>query len=170
MVSPARWNDQELSHLRLPGSAVSWQNPLAQSSFCTQGCPSACLHAPDPSHAWVVSHCPGSTPLRGMYEHAPTFGGRLHAAQMVVQEVSQQYPSTQAPERHSAPPPHTLPLFFLQSPAPSQALPLVHAPISAKAGSGVHVPAAPAALHFTQSPSHALSQHTSSAQNPLRHS
>jgi len=93
----------------------------------------------------------------------------LHTLQALLQADSQQTVSTQYPLKHSEGPLHVVPSTFLHTPLPSHSFDPVQMFAGLLSGCPAEtLPQVPAALHTLQALLQADSQHTPSAQCPLK--
>lgn len=84
----------------------STQKPEMQSVGKVQVAPLSDLHAPKPSHDWLVpEHVPMSSWLAATFEHVPMLPAMLHAWQVLAQLLLQHKPSAQTPLKQPDPPP-----------------------------------------------------------------
>ena len=172
-----------LHAMHVPVHAVAQQTPSTQkpdehSALLPQAKPdSTIMHAaaplqlPVPPHSlsgsfpdMIMPHCPLAPP--------PFFAAE-HERHVSVQALPQQKPSAQYPDKHVALVSQATPLKRLHVPAPPHE-PLAHSLSgSLSVAMGPHVPSVPwlffVAVQASQSPVHAVSQHTPSAQLPDVH-
>jgi hypothetical protein len=99
---------------------------------------------------------------------APTEPGTAHDWQVPQAELAQHTPSTQLPEAQSLGTEQAFPSGLRQFPCESQVASPLHVS-SWTSRTGEQVPILPVNAQLRHEPSHAVSQHTPSAQNPLPH-
>jgi hypothetical protein len=131
--------------------------------------PLSCVQAPAPLHVVAPGHSPSGFFPSSIAPHTPSapwnFFAAVHAWHSPVHVVSQHTESTQRPFAHSLPAPQLCPARPSHAPAPLHAFVAPHsASGSVVAATIPHVPSDPlpffAAVHASQLPAHAMSQHT----------
>ena len=117
---PARSHALQSPVQALLQQTLSAQNVLPHWLLLPQLPPSGVPQVASPLQLGVVPpHSPAGSVPTGMLVHVPTVPIRLQATQVVTQVVSQQTPSTQLPEMHSAPMPQVSPLALTHVEPPS---------------------------------------------------
>jgi len=150
-----------LAHVpRLPETLHAWHVPVHEVAQHTPSTHRFDRHSLAPTHVWpfcflqlpAPSHASGATHAPAGWLSCVPAGVTLpqvpvaHVLHAAVHASLQHFPSLQNPEAHSPAPLHVCVLLFLHPPAPSQALGATQAPSIWSAGTGLHVPTAPATL------------------------